>query len=118
MNSRKSIFISALILSVLFTGCTPKEVKGDRAEFDSYIKALDEDKQSNLMWTEQEQSEFTAYAPDFTEQLGEFTETELDNLIKEREAIRRNSIGSVGGCRNFFPAASDNLWGISLFRRG
>lgn len=115
MNSRKSLFISILLLTALLTGCTPKEVKGDSGEFDSYIKALNEERQQNLMWTEQEQSEFTAYIPDFTEQLGEFTKAELDNLIKERELSDVTALEASEDVEIFFRLLRTTYGGYHYF---
>lgn len=110
---KKLIPIVLLILLSLLSGCGAQT--GERAEFDSYLTALDEKRRDNLTWSSQEQADFAVYAPDFSDQAGAFSSEELTMLMTPREPADVSGLQAQEDVETFFRLLETTYGGYVYF---
>lgn len=111
---RKYFFLFFLMLIPL-CGCSRPTPTGERAEFESYLDKVDGERKENLVWSQAEQTLFPKYAPDFQDQMDEFSKEELDMLLTQRE--ESDVTGSEAGedIEMFFRLLQTTYGGYSYF---
>lgn len=112
---KQRIFVLISILGLILTGCAASLPTGDRVEFDSYLSALDRQRDKELSWREEEKELFPAYAPDFSEQAGAFDKDEMDRLLEQRGTSDITGAEAFEDVETFFRLLQTTYGGYSYF---